>query len=97
MSETATVALVAAAALLLWQATDTTSERRRLALLGMAGLVAGLALLVRLSSVVLVAALVAALIGWFSHGRSDEGLEPDVEPYGGHHRQGHGYAAEAGQ
>jgi hypothetical protein len=33
---------------------------------------------------ILVAALVAALVGWFSHGRRDEGLEPDVEPYGGH-------------
>lgn len=30
---------------------------------------------------ILVAALVAAVIGWFSHGPSDEGLEPDVEPY----------------
>jgi len=29
--------------------------------------------------------VVAALVGWFSHGRRDEGLEPDVEPYGGHH------------
>jgi predicted branched-subunit amino acid permease len=34
---------------------------------------------------ILVAAVVAAVIGWFSHGRSDEGLEPDVEPYRGHH------------
>lgn len=30
---------------------------------------------------IIVAALVAALIGWFSHGRRDEGLEPDVDPY----------------
>lgn len=37
---------------------------------------------------ILVAALVAAVIGWFSHGRSDEGLEPDVEPYAGHHGPG---------
>jgi hypothetical protein len=29
--------------------------------------------------------VVAALIGWFSHGRSDEGLEPDVDPYEEHH------------
>lgn len=34
---------------------------------------------------ILVAAVVAAVVGWFSHGRRDEGLEPDVEPYGGHH------------
>ena len=36
---------------------------------------------------ILVAALVAALMGWFSHGRRDEGLEPDIEPYGAHQRQ----------
>jgi hypothetical protein len=35
---------------------------------------------------ILVAAVVAAVIGWYSHGRSDEGLEPDVEPYREHHR-----------
>lgn len=29
---------------------------------------------------ILVAALVAALWGWFGQGRSDEGLEPDVDP-----------------
>lgn len=34
---------------------------------------------------ILVAAVVAAVIGWVSHGRSDEGLEPDVEPYPGRH------------
>jgi predicted branched-subunit amino acid permease len=41
---------------------------------------------------ILVAAVVAAVIGWFSHGRSDEGLEPDVDPYREHHRHdgGHG-------
>ncbi|BCW81219.1 AzlC family ABC transporter permease [Arthrobacter sp. NicSoilC5] len=43
---------------------------------------------------ILVAAVVAALVGWFSHGRRDEGLEPDVEPYGthghGHHQDRHG-------
>ncbi|MDP9890719.1 AzlC family ABC transporter permease [Pseudarthrobacter enclensis] len=38
---------------------------------------------------ILVAAVVAALVGWFSHGRRDEGLEPDVEPYGGHHAGRH--------
>lgn len=30
---------------------------------------------------ILVAAAVAALFGWFSHGRRDEGLEPDIDPY----------------
>ncbi len=30
---------------------------------------------------ILVAAVVAGAIGWFSHGRSDEGMEPDVDPY----------------
>jgi predicted branched-subunit amino acid permease len=30
---------------------------------------------------ILVAALVAGLLGWFSFGPSREGLEPDVEPY----------------
>ncbi|MBT1003363.1 AzlC family ABC transporter permease [Paenarthrobacter sp. DKR-5] len=30
---------------------------------------------------ILVAAAVAAVIGWVSHGRASEGLEPDVEPY----------------
>lgn len=34
---------------------------------------------------ILVAAVVAAAIGWVSHGRATEGLEPDVEPY---HRAG---------
>jgi hypothetical protein len=49
---------------------------------------------------ILVAAVVAALIGWYSHGRSDEGLEPDVEPYrehyhrGADHRHGEGPQAE---
>jgi predicted branched-subunit amino acid permease len=37
---------------------------------------------------ILVAAVVAAVIGLFSHGRSDEGLEPDVEPYREHHHHG---------
>lgn len=32
---------------------------------------------------IIIAALVAALVGWFAHGRSDEGLEPDVDPYAG--------------
>jgi hypothetical protein len=51
---------------------------------------------------ILVAAVVAALIGWYSHGRSDEGLEPDVEPYrehhhrGADHRHGEGPQAEGG-
>ncbi|CAM3374515.1 AzlC family ABC transporter permease [Occultella aeris] len=30
---------------------------------------------------ILVAGLVAAVWGWISHGRADEGLEPDVDPY----------------
>jgi predicted branched-subunit amino acid permease len=33
---------------------------------------------------ILVAALVAGLWGWFGHGPAREGLEPDVDPYGGH-------------
>ena len=36
---------------------------------------------------ILIAAVVAAVIGWFSHGRSDEGLEPDVDPYAEHHHR----------
>jgi hypothetical protein len=44
---------------------------------------------------ILIAAVVAAVIGWFSHGRSNEGLEPDVDPYGGH-RHGHHSAAGHG-
>lgn len=35
---------------------------------------------------ILIAAVVAAAIGWFSHGRSDEGLEPDIDPYSEHHQ-----------
>lgn len=35
---------------------------------------------------ILVAAVVAAAVGWFSHGRRDEGLEPDVDPYEEEHR-----------
>ncbi|MBG6179027.1 AzlC family ABC transporter permease [Arthrobacter sp. CAN_A1] len=30
---------------------------------------------------ILIAAAVAGAIGWFGHGRPEEGLEPDVEPY----------------
>ncbi|TDE92718.1 branched-chain amino acid ABC transporter permease [Occultella glacieicola] len=30
---------------------------------------------------ILVAGLVAAVWGWISHGRADEGLEPDLDPY----------------
>ena len=41
---------------------------------------------------ILAAAAVAALIGWFSHGPRDEGLEPDIDPYTGHHHgPGHGH------
>lgn len=34
---------------------------------------------------ILIAAIVAGVIGWISHGRSDEGLEPDVDPYARSH------------
>jgi len=44
---------------------------------------------------ILVAAVVAAFVGWFSHGRRDEGLEPDFEPYAGH-GHGHGHQRAAG-
>jgi predicted branched-subunit amino acid permease len=41
---------------------------------------------------ILIAAVVAAVIGWLSHGRQDEGLEPDIDPYTerhpGHHPPG---------
>ena len=36
-----------------------------------------------------MAAVVAAVIGWFSHGRSDEGLEPDVDPFRERHHGTH--------
>lgn len=36
---------------------------------------------------IIVAAVVAALIGWFSHGRADEGLEPDLDPYAHPHEE----------
>jgi predicted branched-subunit amino acid permease len=36
---------------------------------------------------ILIAAVVAAAIGWFSQARSDEGLEPDVDPYATHHHR----------
>ncbi|UVJ39925.1 AzlC family ABC transporter permease [Arthrobacter sp. CJ23] len=38
---------------------------------------------------ILVAALVAGVIGWFSHARKDEGLEPDIDPYAHPHRDKH--------
>jgi 4-amino-4-deoxy-L-arabinose transferase-like glycosyltransferase len=62
MSEMATVTLVALAALLLWQASGEATARLRLALLLGAGLVAGLAILVRLTSVVLVVALAVGVV-----------------------------------
>ena len=52
---------------------------------------------------ILVAAVVAGVIGWFRHGHEQEGMEPDVEPYEheghshvehGHH--GHGHHGRAG-
>ncbi|MHA7140001.1 MULTISPECIES: AzlC family ABC transporter permease [unclassified Arthrobacter] len=30
---------------------------------------------------ILIAAAVAGAIGWFGHGRPDEGMEPDIDPY----------------
>ena len=42
---------------------------------------------------ILIAAVVAALIGWFSHGPKDEGLEPDIDPYTGRR---HGPHRESG-
>ena len=42
---------------------------------------------------ILIAAVVAAAIGWFSHGRRDEGLEPDIDPYTEHH---HGHRPGSG-
>ncbi|WP_432397557.1 AzlC family ABC transporter permease [Pseudarthrobacter sp. L19] len=47
---------------------------------------------------ILVAALVAAVFGWFSSGPRDEGLEPDVDPYPGReHGRGHGAGAATGE
>lgn len=48
---------------------------------------------------ILIAAVVAAAIGWFSHGRSDEGLEPDVDPYAEHqhHPRSHPHPGGAGK
>ncbi|MGO4245983.1 AzlC family ABC transporter permease [Paenarthrobacter sp. RAF54_2] len=40
---------------------------------------------------ILVAALVAGVIGWFSHARMDEGLEPDLDPYAEKRDQAHGH------
>ncbi|HET8880010.1 MAG TPA: branched-chain amino acid ABC transporter permease, partial [Arthrobacter sp.] len=40
---------------------------------------------------ILVAALVAAVIGWFSFGPRGEGLEPDVDPYAERHHHGVGH------
>ena len=45
---------------------------------------------------ILIAAVVAAVIGWFSHGRSDEGLEPDVDPYAEHHHGHHSATGDHG-
>lgn len=52
---------------------------------------------------ILVAAAVAGVFGWLSHARSEEGLEPDIDPYahgrgdsgrGDSRRGGHGEGAE---
>ncbi|GAA3403618.1 branched-chain amino acid ABC transporter permease [Pseudarthrobacter polychromogenes] len=45
---------------------------------------------------ILVAAVVAAVIGWFSHGRRDEGLEPDVDPFRERHHHGAHRAGDTG-
>jgi predicted branched-subunit amino acid permease len=42
---------------------------------------------------ILAAAAVAALIGWFSHGPKDEGLEPDIDPYTARHHGPHHYGS----
>jgi predicted branched-subunit amino acid permease len=44
---------------------------------------------------ILVAAVVAGLIGWFRHGHEKEGLEPDLEPYA--HEGHHGQEGHSGQ
>ena len=47
---------------------------------------------------ILVAALVAAVFGWFSSGPRDEGLEPDVDPYPAReHGRGHSAGAATGE
>jgi predicted branched-subunit amino acid permease len=45
---------------------------------------------------ILIAAVVAALIGWFSHGPRDEGLEPDIDPYTEHHHGQHRQSGPVG-
>ena len=50
-------------------------------------------MLMEVVAAILVAAVVAAVIGWFSHGRSDEGLEPDVDPFRERHHHG-GHASQ---
>lgn len=42
---------------------------------------------------ILIAAAVAALWGWFSHGAVEQGLEPDVDPEGIRARRSHGERA----
>ncbi|WP_434617041.1 AzlC family ABC transporter permease [Arthrobacter sp. A5] len=45
---------------------------------------------------ILVAAVVAGLIGWFRHGHEHDGMEPDVEPYA-HDAAAHGKAERFGR
>ncbi len=74
-------AAVAAFLGLLW---PRLKGREPVAIAAVCGLVTALAVpFVAPGIPIIIAALVAALIGWFSHGRSDEGLEPDLDPYAG--------------
>ncbi|MFC3716588.1 AzlC family ABC transporter permease [Luteimonas soli] len=71
-------AAVAAFLGLLW---PRLRQREPVALAVVCALVTVLALPVVPSGIpILIAALVAALWGWFSRGPADEGLEPDVDP-----------------
>jgi predicted branched-subunit amino acid permease len=71
-------AAVAAFLGLLW---PRLRQREPVALAAVCALVTVLALPVVPSGIpILIAALVAALWGWCSHGPADEGLEPDIDP-----------------
>jgi predicted branched-subunit amino acid permease len=74
-------AAVAAFLALLW---PRLRSRQPVALAVVAALVTVLAVPVAPPGLpILVAALVAGVWGWFGRGPSGEGMEPDVEPYGG--------------
>lgn len=62
MSETATVALAAATALLLWHASAAPNARRRGWLLCATGIVIGIASLVRLNNIILLPAVIVGII-----------------------------------